>query len=170
LENILRQPVLKHWYVIYTRPRAEKKVHCQLLEQGIESFLPMHKTMRQWSDRKKMVEVPLFSSYVFVNILPAQYFPVLQTLGVVKFISFEGNAVVIPQKQIDNLFILVSNNIETESTSAVFKPGQQVEVKIGPLSGLKGELIKIRGKNRVLVSIDHLEQNLLVNIPKNYLQ
>ena len=76
------------WYAVYTRPRFEKQVVKALLDQGIEGYLPLIKTMRQWSDRKKMVEVPLFSSYVFVHINRSAYDQVLQTQGVVKYISF----------------------------------------------------------------------------------
>ena len=77
------------WYAIYTRPRAEKQVCQRLVEQGIEAYLPIRKTMRQWSDRKKMVEVPLFTSYVFVHIDRRFYDDVVRTHGVVKYITFE---------------------------------------------------------------------------------
>ena len=68
--------VVPKWYAIYTNPRAEKLVHLRLEETGVEAFLPLQKTYRQWSDRKKLVEKPLLSSYVFVKVMPKQ-FPVV---------------------------------------------------------------------------------------------
>lgn len=160
----------KCWYVVYTRSRYEKRVHEELLKQGIEAFLPTQKTIRQWSDRKKVVELPLFTGYVFVNIQPAEYYKVLHTDGVVKYIAFEGKAVIVPQRQIDNLLLLVDSSAEVETSEELFEAGQNVEVSVGSLKGLTGELIKENGKSRVLIRIDHLEQNLLVSIPRSHLK
>lgn len=170
LKENVKKEVQKNWFVIYTRPRFERKVFEQLVEQGIEAFLPTQKTIRQWSDRRKVVEVPLFNSYVFVHITNKEYFNVLQVFGVVKFITFEGKAVVVPQKQIDALLLLTNTEADIETSCTDYKVGQKVEVVVGALKGLCGELIKVGTKNRVLVRIDHLEQNLLVKIPRNYLQ
>ena len=170
LKDTLEVIVQKQWYAIYTRPRAEKRVYSYLQEQGIEAFLPIQKSLRIWSDRKKMVEVPLFTSYVFVKVDSKEHYYVLKTFGVVKYICFEGRAVAIPQSQIDNLFLLVNSDAELEATSRKFLKGQNVEVVLGSLKGLTGELVKTGRKNRVLVRIDHLEQNLLVNIPISYLK
>src|SRR5664279_5154824 len=90
-----------HWFALYTRSRAEKKVYNELVHRNIDAFLPMHKVMRQWSDRKKIVEAPLFNSYLFVNITEKEHLPTLQVEGVVRFISFEGKAVAIPPQQIE---------------------------------------------------------------------
>jgi len=160
----------KHWYAVYTRPRAEKQVYLQLIETGINAFLPLYKTLRQWSDRKKWVEVPLFSSYVFVCIDASDYDRVLHTNGVVKYVCFEGKAAAIPQDQIDNLKLIINSNADIEVTDRKLKPGQQVEVTHGTLKGLRGELLKISKKHRLLVRIDTIHQNLLVNIPENFLQ
>jgi transcriptional antiterminator RfaH len=159
----------KKWYAIYTRSRFEKKIYCRLIENGIESFLPLYKTMRQWSDRKKLVEIPLLNSYVFVKLIHANYELVQQIDGAVKFVSFEGKAVSIPQKQIDNLVLLINSRAEIENTTRHYKPGQRVIVNTGPLKGLTGELIRIRNKDRFLLRIEHIHQNLLVNIPIDYL-
>ena len=82
----------KGWYAIYTHSRAEKRVSDRLTEAGIETFLPLQKTLRQWSDRKKLVEKPLISSYVFVKVVPREFFTVRKTDGVVKFIMLAGQA------------------------------------------------------------------------------
>jgi transcription antitermination factor NusG len=160
----------KYWYAVYTRSRYEKKLYNELIKLEIEAFLPVHKTLRQWSDRKKVVEVPLFTSYVFVHIDRTEYDTVLQTHGAVRYVGFEGKAVTIPQQQIDNLKLLVNSEYEIENSSRNYFVGQKVEVKMGTLKGLSGELIQKGPQNRVLIRIDHLDQNLLVNIPLNYLQ
>jgi len=152
------------WYAVYTRPRFEKQVCQRLLEQGIEAYLPMIKTMRQWSDRKKMVEIPLFTSYVFVNIDRKYYDEVLQTLGVVKYITFEGKAATIPAEQINNLKIIVNSNEKVETTWEKRKKGDRVMVTAGSLKGLKGELITDGARKKVLVRIDSIDQNLTVEV------
>lgn len=155
----------KNWFAVYTRSRAEKKVFQRLQEEHIKSFLPLQKTIRQWSDRKKKVEVPLLRSYVFVHISLLDYSLVLKTDGVVKFVTFEGQAAPIPQKQIDYLEILANSDVEIEKTEKFFKPGQRVKIISGPLKDIVGELVIHGRKKRFLIRVDHIKQNLLVNIP-----
>jgi transcription antitermination factor NusG len=158
------------WYALYTRPRAEKLVFQRLVEEGIETFLPLQKTYRMWSDRKKLVEKPLLSSYIFVKTKKKHFPRVYKIIGVVKFVSFEGQPVSIPQIQIDNLRLLINSDAEIEVTSDKFAQGDNVEVINGSLIGLTGELIKIGTKNRVVVRIDRLDQNLILKIPKAFLK
>jgi transcriptional antiterminator RfaH len=158
------------WYALYTRPRAEKLVYQRLVEQGVETFLPLQKTYRKWSDRKKLVERPLLSSYIFVKTKSKNFPIVYKTLGVVKFVSFEGQPVSIPQNQIDNLRLLINSDAEIEISSENFTKGDNVEVVSGSLVGLTGELIKIGGKKRVVVRIDRLDQNLVLTIPVSFLK
>ena len=159
----------KNWYAVYTRSRNEKKVHKLLTDQHIDSFLPLYKSLRQWSDRKKLVELPLFTSYVFVNINIKQSYYVLCTDGVVKFVSFENKPAVIPDYQIENLKILIHSHHKFDKTSVSFEKGQKVMVNYGSLKGLIGELIRLGRKNRILIRIEHLFQNILVHIPSNHL-
>lgn len=169
-EKTISNAVEKKWYALYTTPRAEKQVFKRLEEDGIETFLPLVKTFRQWSDRKKLIEKPLLSSYVFVNI-KSKYFPaVYKTPGVVRFVSFEGKPVAIPQRQIDNLRLLVDSDAEIEVTDEIFEKGDNVEVVTGSLIGLTGELIKTGNKKRVIIRIDSLEQNIIVTIPLTFLK
>jgi transcription antitermination factor NusG len=158
------------WYALYTRPRAEKLVFQRLVEEKIETFLPLQKTYKMWSDRKKLVEKPLLASYIFVKTNNKCFPKVYKTNGVVKFVSFEGKPVSIPQNQIDNLRLLINSDAEIEVSSDKFAPGDNVEVVSGSLIGLTGELIKIGSKNRVIVRIDRLDQNLILKIPKAFLR
>ena len=158
------------WYAVYTRPRAEKQVYQRLIEQDIETFLPLQKTYRKWSDRKKLVEKPLLSSYIFVKVKRKNFPLVYKVNGVVKFVTFEGAPASIPQKQIDNLRLLINSDAEIEISSEKFATGDSVEVVSGSLIGLTGELIKIGSHNRVVVRIDRLDQNLILKIPKAFLR
>lgn len=170
VRSLNNSAVDEKWYALYTKPRAEKLVYQRLLESDIEAFLPLQKTIRIWSDRKKLVEKPLMSSYVFVRT-NYKYFPqVYKVNGVVKFISFEGQPVSIPQKQIDNLRLIINSDAEVEVTSERFAQGDSVEVVNGSLIGLTGELVKIGTHNRVVVRIDRLDQNLILKIPKAFLR
>lgn len=158
------------WYALYTRPRAEKLVYQRLVEESIETFLPLQKTYRMWSDRKKLVEKPLLPSYIFVKTNKKNFPKVYTTNGVVKFVSFEGQPVSIPQNQIDILRLLINSDTEVEVTKDKFAQGDNVEVINGSLIGLTGELIKIGSKNRVVVRIDRLDQNLILKIPVGFLK
>ena len=155
-----------HWYAVYTKPRNEKKLADRLVEQGIESYLPMRKTLKQWSDRKKMVIEPLISSYVFVNIFLKNYYDVLNTPGAVRYIWFCGKPAAIPASQIETLkFILNSEeDLDLDCVPAYLPIGAKVRVISGPLKELRGELLNYAGKRRVVVRIDHLETALLLTV------
>ena len=130
----------------------------------------MQKTLRQWSDRKKVVEKPLLSSYVFVLVKKKDAPQVFTANGVVRFISFEGQPVPIPQDQIDYLKLLVNSDAEMEVSSANFEQGDFVEVVGGALNGLRGELVKVGRKKKVIVRIDSLEKNIVVTIAAAFLR
>ncbi len=158
------------WFAIYTRARTEKRLHERLQSEGYESYLPLIKTLRQWSDRKKWVEVPLLNSYVFVRTHPEYLRDIVKLEGAARYISFEGRPAPIPQKQIDNLRLLVNGEEQIEVTGERFSPGDPVEVTHGSLRGLTGELIKIGNRNKVVVRIDKLDLNLVVKIQKAFLK
>ena len=165
-----RKELSPQWYAVYTRSRFEKQAHKMLLDKGIEAYLPLIKTMRKWSDRKKMVEIPLFSSYVFVFIERKDYDNVLHTPGVVKYVTFEGKAATIPPEQIDNLRIIVNSNEKVETTWEMHRKGEKVVVTAGSLKGLRGELISDGGRKKVLVRIEGIDQNLTVEVHSSLIE
>jgi len=170
IPKLIKKQPPPRWFAVYTNPRAEKLVHSRLQEESVESFLPLQKTYRKWSDRKKLVLKPLLSSYVFVKVVPKEFIKVYKINGVVKFVSFEGQPVAIPQKQIDNLKLIVDSDAEIEVTTEQFEKGDVVEVINGSLVGLTGELIRVGGKKRVIIRIDKLDQNILLTIPVTFLR
>jgi transcription antitermination factor NusG len=163
-------PDKAHWYAIYTKPRSEKKLTDRLTKKGIEAYLPLRKTLKQWSDRKKRVEEPLISSYVFVNILPSNYFEVLNTPGAVRYIWFSGKPASIPDKQIQVLKLIAGGDIESEAVPFRLPKGSQVRITSGPLRELTGELVNFAGNHRVIVRIDHIDKALLLTISPHLLE
>jgi transcription antitermination factor NusG len=154
------------WYALYVCSRAEKKVEAELTRKGIENYLPLKTTLRKWSDRKKLVDMPLIPGYIFIRIAYKNYLEALQTRHVVAFVRFEGKPAVIQTNQIDFLKrMLKQSDYEWEVTAEEFTPGQIVEIVAGPFIGLEAELIAIKGKKRVGVRIEQINNVLLVDIP-----
>jgi len=156
------------WFAIYTRSRYEKRVHSYLKEDGVEVYLPLVKRWRIWSDRKKQVDMPLLPSYLFVKTHPGkstQYFDILNTPGVVRFITFEGMPVAVPEHQIDALKRLNSQGVDMECMAECPPPGSPVKVVQGPMKGFTGEVVSA-GKNKKLVlRLDTLDKCVTLNIP-----
>ncbi len=173
MENKVSINMLKErkWYALYTKSRNEKKVYQNLIEKNIETYLPVEKKLKQWSDRKKWVEEPMIRSYIFVKIFLYELQDVLQTPGVVTIIRFGGSPEAIPENQINTIKKILSNDIDYEISSEKFEIGQKVEVASGKLKGIKGELINNLNKYKVLIRIESINQNLLVQInPTNLLK
>jgi transcription antitermination factor NusG len=160
----------KKWYAVYTRPRNEKKAYSELDAIGIETFLPLIKNLKQWSDRKKWVEEPLFRSYLFVHITRQDYYKVLNTYGIVRYITFEGKAVVVPPRQILAIRQYVNAEDIIGEGDFVFEPGDQVEIYLGPLKGLTGQLIKVQGRQKVKIEIESIGHSITLTIPQSYLR
>jgi transcription antitermination factor NusG len=153
------------WHAVYVKSRAEKKAQTELQLQEIETFLPLQRKLRQWSDRKKWVETPLISGYLFVQASRKEYDLILQSNYVVSYVRFEGKAAIIPDAQIEYLkLMLKQDSSEIEITREKLKPGQMIEVVAGPLIGLKGKLQKTKGKNKVAIELEQLGCSALIEI------
>ncbi len=157
------------WYACYTRSRTEKAAQIRLLQEEVECYLPLQRTKRRWSDRYKWVDEPLIKSYIFVRVNVADFSKVLRIEGMVRFITFEGKAVPIPDSQIEAIRLLLGNNLDLEVTSERLAPGQAVEVQAGPLLGIRGELVEYRGNKKVLVRLGEIGQGILVTIGPEFL-
>jgi transcriptional antiterminator RfaH len=158
------------WFALYTRPYHEKKVFEQLQLEKIEAYLPLQTTLRQWVDRKKKISVPLFSCYLFVYVTAKEYYTVLNVPGVVRYITFEGKAVPIPEKQIQLIKSLLEQDIETIEALENIPTGTMVEIIVGPLTGVVGELVDYASKKRVIIRIEEICKSILVNVPLQYLK
>jgi len=97
----------KIWYAVYTKPRWEKKVHATMTSRGLESYCPLNKVRKQWSDRVKLVEEPLFKSYVFVHVAEEEQTRVRMVDGVLNYVYWQGKPAVIKDKEIDTVLSLL---------------------------------------------------------------
>jgi transcription antitermination factor NusG len=150
-------------------PKSEKKVASTISSMGIEAYLPLQKRIRQWSDRKKKIEVPLFPNYVFIYALPDQRFKALKIKELVRFISFEGKPVVISEIIIDSLKKVLKGEAEV-SNSAFYDEGMKVKINQGEFAGAEGRLIRRNGKTRLLIQIKALHVDVSVDISANNVQ
>jgi transcriptional antiterminator RfaH len=171
----IKKELTPHWYLLYTNPRAEKKVESELKLRGFEVFLPLHKTLRQWTDRKKWVEEPLFKSYLFIYTeLEKNYYSILSVPGVVKFVNFEKKPALVDPREIELVKFMLGNISDLESVGydgiATLEIGDSVRVMAGPLMGTHGKLIERRSNKQLLIELTTMRQNLIVSMPIEYLK
>ena len=158
-----------NWYAVYTYPRAEKKVAKAILFTGMEVFLPLHKVVRQWSDRKKKVEAPLFPSYVFVKATQNTLYEILHIRELVRIVSFEGKYCRIPEQQIESIRKVLNGEIPVQTEDFVPKIGSPIKVEYGPLAGVEGVIKEIKGKSRLIIQIQALGQAISLDVSKRFL-
>ena len=151
------------WYPVYTRSRMEKKVYQELQQKGIIAYLPLKKELKQWSDRKKIVEEPLIKSYLFVYITVAQQMEVLQIYGVARFIYFCGKVASMPDKQIEDLKLLLATDDELEIFDFDIAKGEKVLIKAGPFKDIVGEVVSIKNKTRVVLRLKNMGYAININ-------
>ncbi|MFL9485238.1 UpxY family transcription antiterminator [Chitinophagaceae bacterium LWZ2-11] len=157
----------KKWYALYTKPRWEKKVDAVLLRKGIESWCPIQKIQKQWSDRKKVVEEPLFKSYVFVRIdEKAERLKVMMTDGVLNFVYYLGKPAIIKDDEINNIKLYLSEeDARVEIISAEgFRQDDKVRINHGVFMDNEGKVIRA-GKKKIYVQLQSLGQIMIVEFP-----
>lgn len=150
------------WYPIYTRSRAEKKTQEELTRKNIETYLPLVKVEKQWSDRKKVVEEPLLKSYLFVYISAREYAEVLMTYGVSRFIYFSGKIASIPIKQLEDLKLLLAKNADLELINYDLSLREKVLIKAGPFKGIIAELVSLNNKKSLVLRLENIGCSILI--------
>ena len=135
------------WYVLYTSARAEKKAQDRLEQMGVECFLPLHKIKRQWSDRVKTVEVPLFNSYIFVNCNDHQVRQLPLVYGVVRVVFYLGRPAVVREEEIEAIkeFLVIAQD------KNIIASGDEVEIMGGPFKNKEAKVLHISSKKAMLV-------------------
>jgi transcription antitermination factor NusG len=158
------------WYVLYTRPRHEKKTATQLTKTGIDFFLPVTKTLHTWHDRKKYIDTPLFPSYIFVHLKSSvEYFQGLHLDGVLHYIRSGKEIARVSDKIIDDIRMALQFGRNIEVSIEDFKPGQQLTIRQGLLTGHSCEIVEFKGKKNILVRVNLLQRNILVSLPSEHL-
>jgi transcription termination/antitermination protein NusG len=155
----------EYWYALHTQARHEKVVEHKLRERGVETFLPLVTEIRRWSDRKKKVQLPLFSSYVFARLTPTKVdrLRALTIDGVFSFVGVRGEGTPIPEEQIQAVRALVDGGIPW-SAHPFLKIGQRVRIRSGALDGVEGILIDRAGDSTLVISVDAIQRSLSVRV------
>ncbi|MFQ5648569.1 MAG: UpxY family transcription antiterminator [bacterium] len=159
----------RHWYAIYTRPRFEKKIDAELKRKNLHSFLPLHCVTRVWSDRIKKIQEPLFPSYLFVHANSRERYSALQSTGVVRVVSFNGQPVRIPDDQIEGIYKIIKFGYNPEPYQYL-NYGDEVEIVSGPLRGLRGYYIEERGHDTLAVSVHAIQQSLTIQLGRGLIR
>ena len=158
----------RKWLAVYTRPRWEKKVNQLLIEKGLESYCPLNKVRRKWSDRVKIVEEPLFKSYVFVKVTDEDRTAVRMTNGTVNFVYWDGKPAVIKEKEITAIKRFLDEYENVEARPADLSINQRVRITNGSLMDQEGKVLDIRHKT-ARVAIDSLGYILIAYIDRTKL-
>lgn len=155
------------WHVVYTYPNAEKQLHIRLLEKGIESYLPLYQEVRIRSNRKKTLEIPLFTSYLFTKVNNATIDKVRFSKGFASFVRFGGWWATIPDEQIATIQTIMEHKMPFAlKTNSRGGAGDYVEITAGALTGKRGYVTHTRGKSHVVIEIDHTGYALGVEIDR----
>lgn len=168
----IKERIVKNWHALYVSSRAEKKVMETLLDKGIEAYVPFVKTMKQWSDRKKMVELPLMNGYVFVNISPSENERTMQTQGVVNFVRLEKKIAVIRDVEIERLkqLIQLGYQMELRSIKQNYIEGDKVKITSGVLKNIEGFVIESNEGRFIEVLLESIGTSIKVRLPEEILR
>jgi transcription antitermination factor NusG len=156
----LHQPF---WFAIHTRSRHEKVVRDQFEAKGITHLLPLHHKRSVWKDRVKMIEVPLFSGYIFGYFALQEKLHVLTTVGVVRLIGINGSPVPVPEEQIEAVRTMTEQRLRYDP-HPYLREGMRVRIKHGPLAGVDGILVSKKKQYRLVISIDLIQKSVAVDI------
>jgi len=169
-QSLSADPMIKQepasWYAVQTRARHEKAIAERLQQQGLTTFLPLVTEVRRWSDRKKKVELPLFSCYVFVKLVASntdERMRVYRANGVFRIVSNHGEAIPIPDEQIDALRTVVTQQLPW-TEHPFLKIGQRVRIRGGSLEGMEGVLLSRNGERTLIISVDAIQRSLAVRV------
>jgi transcriptional antiterminator RfaH len=158
------------WYVLYTRPKHEKKVAVQLEDQQLEYYLPLLRMARNWADRVKLVHAPMFPSYVFIHLKQlSDYFAALNLDGVLQYVKFGGHVARVGDAVIHNLKLVSEYGQQVEVSFSEFKQGEVMTISEGPFSGMSCEVVQYKNEEKILVRLSLLQRNLLMQVPASQL-
>lgn len=156
------------WFAVYTKPRWEKKVAALLSQRGVENYCPLNKVRRRWSDRIKLVEEPLFKSYVFVKVTDDERTTVRMTDGVINFVYWDGKPAIIRDKEILAIRRFLDDYENVRLVQMELEPGQRVRIAAGPLMDYEGKILELKHKV-AKVAIDSLGFLLVAEVDKGKL-
>ena len=151
------------WYAAYTRANHERCAAEQLERRAIEHFLPLYETVHNWKDRRKRMELPLFTGYIFVRVPLRERLRVLVIPGVVRLVGFDNRPVALPDREIEALRTLLARRLRTEP-HPYLTVGRRVRIMRGAFEGMEGILIRKKGRVRLVLSIDLIRQSAMIEV------
>ena len=151
-------PKETNWYVLYTFPRAEKQVKERLEREGIDCWLPLHRSPRVWSDRVKLVDVPLFKSYIFVHCTEVVLRSLIRIYGVVRIVYYNGKPAIVRDQEIEAIKDFLK---EAEAHPLCF--GEEVEILCGAMKGVTGKIVQIN-KSHLVLTLEQLAATVCVKL------
>jgi transcriptional antiterminator RfaH len=158
------------WYLIYTKPRHEKKVHAHLTEMKVNSFLPTKKILRTWHDRKKYVDEPLFPSYVFIYLNDMKnYYAGMDAEGSLYYVKTGKEIARINDTVLNNIKLATDQAKAIEVSDVFFQPGRRLVISHGALTGLSCEVIEYKGAHKLLIRVELLQRGVLLTVPEEHL-
>ncbi len=155
---------MSQWRVLYTKPRAEKRALEALKEKGYELYLPTVTTIKQWSDRRKKVEEPLFKSYLFIRATLAETMTAAQHPNIVTMVHFGRQPAIVRNEEIETIRLIVAGEEHVAVVTGKLEVGLRVRIVRGALRGRAGVLTEFRGTKRIAVEIESLGCSLLVEM------
>jgi transcription antitermination factor NusG len=155
-----------HWFAVRVRSNQERTAIAHLRERGYEQFAPSYKSERRWSDRKKEIDQYLFPGYIFCRCDPGDRLAVLTSPGVVDLVGFGRTPEPIPDLEIDRVRRMVESGLLI-TPYPFLNVGQTVLIERGPLTGLEGILVELKGKRRLVVSINLLQRSVSAEVDRH---
>ncbi|MCO6494351.1 MAG: UpxY family transcription antiterminator [Bacteroidetes bacterium] len=159
----------KKWNALYLKSRHERKVGLLLEQNGIDYYLPLVKTLKLWSDRKKWVEEPLFRGYIFVPANEKIQEKLLFVPGVVGFVRYNGTHAIVKQEELLVLQSFIEKGYHIEAESGNLSKGDKIKINAGPLKGLEGAVLELKGETFFLIAVESIGQTLKVKVNKEVL-
>ena len=169
MDNYLEiDPSNSRWFAVWTRSRQEKAAAAMLATVGVQHFLPLKSEVRQWSDRKQTVSVPLFNGYLFVRMNPGRdsRLQVLKAPGIAGFVGNSTGPLPIPDQQIEDIRTVLTTQAECTALP-LMEEGDRVRVVRGPLAGVEGRLARGNSTSRLLISIEMIHKTLAVSVSRD---
>lgn len=158
------------WYLVYTRPKHEKKVHNCLAGKNVTSFLPTKKVLRTLSDRRKYVDEPLFPSYVFIYVRDMHdYYCGIDATGALYYVRMGKEIARVSDVVVDSIKLATTHASDLEVADFYFKPGNRVVISKGALTGLTCEVVRYNNNRKLLIRVELLQRNLVLSMPEENL-
>ena len=161
--QVVRTENLLPWYALQTKARHEKAVSNYLRMQGVEEFLPLYKSRREWSDRVRVVELPLFGGYVFCRLDPKSMVSVLNVPGVIHLLGYGAEPVPVPDGEISAIRRLLESELPA-TPCPYLKVGALVRIRSGAMQGLEGRLERVRNSCRLVLSVHLLQRSIALEV------